>query len=278
MTPSAAADSGPSTAELADALREAAERLEPRADEIALRLADHLAEEIPELGDEPELHAEWVASNRANLIAWLGMVKRGTPADQIRPPDDALAVARTYLLRGTPLPVLLRVYRVGHGFVYREWLAALLDGDFAPDRLGPLVERSMELSFAYIDAMSTHVAETYASERASSARSADLVRAETVRGILSGADVDLDAASQRLGCELRRWHVGMVLWVDPADEGEHQSAVWRRPPARWRRDSVARARSSCRPPAASRGRGRPRPSDPIPSAWARRRGGTARMV
>ena len=209
-----------SAAGLDDALREAAERLEPRVDEIASRLADHLVEEIPELGDEPELHAEWVASNRANIGAWLGMVKRATPAAEIKPPDDALAVARTYLLRGIPLPVLLRVYRVGHGFVYREWLAALFAGDHPADWVGPLVERSMALSFAYVDAMSTHVAEAYARERAGSVRSADLVRAETVRAILSGADVDLDAASRRLGCELRHWHVGMVLWADPSDEGE----------------------------------------------------------
>ena len=220
MTSGGSADTGSATAGLDDALRDAAERFEPRVDEIASRLADHLAEEIPELGDEPELHAELVASNRANLSAWLGMVKRGTPAEEIRPPEEALAVARTYLLRGTPLPIVLRVYRVGHGFVYREWLAAMLEGDHPPVRLGPLVERSMELSFAYIDAMSTHIAGTSASERASSARSADLVRAETVRGILSGAEVDLDAASQRLGCELRRWHVGMVLWADPADDAE----------------------------------------------------------
>jgi hypothetical protein len=83
-----------------------------------------------------------------------------------------------------------------------------------------LMGRSLDLSFAYVDALSIEVAETYAQERARLVRSADAARAETARAIVAGEPVDVDAASRSLGYEPRRWHVGMVLWASPADEGE----------------------------------------------------------
>lgn len=46
------------------------------------------------------------------------------------------------------------------------------------------------------------------------------MRAETARAILAGEPVDVDGASRNLGYELRRWHVGVVLWASPREEAE----------------------------------------------------------
>jgi DNA-binding PucR family transcriptional regulator len=128
-----------SEAELAEALRDTAKRIERTLDDLSHRLADHLLREIPELGDDPELRAEWFASNRANISAWLGMVSQGTPAAEIRPPDDALQVARTYVI--ARLEAAAREVAV----LYRDLgLLAILTSDveraeqFVATELGPL--------------------------------------------------------------------------------------------------------------------------------------------
>ena len=87
-----------------------------------------------------------------------------------------------------------------------------------PELLGSVLQRLLTLSFAYIDAITAHVVDVYTSERARLVRGADAVRADTVRRMLSGAEIDVDAAGRELGYDLRRWHVGMLLWADPADD------------------------------------------------------------
>ncbi len=214
-----------SEAVLLDALAECADRFEARLAEHSDLLADHLMGEVPELGDEPELRAEWVASNRANLAAFMAMIRTGVPSREVQPPPDALEVARTYVLRGTPLTALLRVYRVGHAFVYERWLEVLQQRDDDRAFFQVLIQRSLQISFAYVDAMSVHIAETYLTERANAVRGADLARAETARAILAGDPVDAEHAGRTLGYDLGRWHTGLVLWADP--QGDADSPIGR---------------------------------------------------
>jgi len=205
--------------EVARALGDAADRFVLELEDLSRNMAEYLFREIPELGDEPELLAEMHASNRANVATWLEMVKRGTPVHEVIPPPDAIRVARTYVLRGAPLTAMLRVYRLGHGYVYRDWLRVLRE-TASPQVIDRVVERSLELSFAYVDAMSAHIAEAYATEKARLARRAEAARAETVRALVAGPVGDVDAASRTLGYELRRRHVAAVLWAEPADEAD----------------------------------------------------------
>lgn len=211
---------GATESRVTQALSAAADRLLLELEELSGGMAEYLFREIPELGDEPELLAEMHASNRANVSAWLEMIKRGAAVNEVVAPPDAIRVARTYVMRGAPLTMLLRVYHLGHGYVYRWWLRALRLGEHPPEMIDRLIRRSLELSFAYVDAMSAHIAETYAAEKARLARRADAARAETARALLSGVALDLDAASRTLGYQLRRWHVAAVLWADPADDAE----------------------------------------------------------
>src|SRR4051812_3840666 len=175
-----------------------------RVEQVSDRLAGHLLQEIPELGDEPELRREWMASNRGNIAAWLEVVRRGGSAEAVRAPEEAVSVARTYILRGTSLPLLLRVYRVGHAFVFDEWLEMLGEEGHSRALFAELVGQSLQLSFTFIDAMSSQIVEAYARERDSAVRSTDLARSETARAIAAGEPVDVDQASRTFGYELRR--------------------------------------------------------------------------
>ena len=206
--------------EAVHALDSAAERLRSDIDDVTDRVAERLRAEITDLGQEPGLDAELTAAIRASVLGWLDFLCRGQPTREVALPEDAVALARTYALRGAPSELLLRLYRLGHGVVFREWMAALRVEEPSSELMDELVGHSLDRSFAYVDALSLQIAESYAQERARFVRSADAARAETARAIVSGEPVDVDAASRSLRYELRRWHVGMILWATPSAEGE----------------------------------------------------------
>ena len=195
-------------------------RLAGQADDFANRLAGYLFREMPELGSDPQFRVEVTDAAGASLRGWLGMVRRGSPAESVVPPPDVLALARTWVLRGAPLPILIRAFHVGHGFVVREVAAGLSEAERAPELLGELMERLLALSFAYVDALTAHVVDVYTGERARMLRGADAARAEAARRIISGEPIDVDAASRELGYELRRWHIGIVVWSDATEAGD----------------------------------------------------------
>jgi DNA-binding PucR family transcriptional regulator len=70
-------------------------------------------------------------------------------------------------------------------------------------------DESSTFMFAYVDRISGALVEEFGTERERMLRSADQLRAETVRTILGGDPLDTEAASRRLGYELGRHHVAM---------------------------------------------------------------------
>jgi hypothetical protein len=65
--------------------------------------------------------------------------------------------------------------------------------------------------FAYIDKVSDALVEEFGTERERLVRSTAQLRLETVRAILGGDPVDEEAASRRLGYDLRRHHVALRI-------------------------------------------------------------------
>jgi DNA-binding PucR family transcriptional regulator len=63
--------------------------------------------------------------------------------------------------------------------------------------------------FAYVDRVSGALVEEFGTERQRMLRSAEQLRVDTVRTILGGDPIDTEAASRRLGYELRRHHIAM---------------------------------------------------------------------
>ena len=204
--------------EIAAAVQEVVDGLAGELEDLAGRLTQHLYGEIPALRELPELAAEVEETVIASLRGWLGTVRHGLSAAEVAPAAEVLAIVQTWVLRGAPLPALLRAFHVGHGFLVREVVVEIPEEERTPELLGAVLQRLLTLSFAYIDALTAHVVDVYTSERARLVRGADAVRADAARRVLSGAEIDVDAVSRDLGYELRRWHVGMLLWGDAADQ------------------------------------------------------------
>jgi DNA-binding PucR family transcriptional regulator len=85
-------------------------------------------------------------------------------------------------------------------------------------------EQMAAVSFAYIDLISQRVVATYQDERDRWLGNRNALRALHVRDLLTGADVDVDAATIAIRYPLRRNHIAIVTWCcESTDGGELDS-------------------------------------------------------
>ena len=139
--------------------------------------------------------------------------------------------AQGLVRRRIPLDVLLRAYRVGHAYLWDITARRFSEEITQSSELMPSLEASAAFMFEYVDLISAELVAAYHVERDRWVRSAAAVRAETARTIIEGGDVAGAAtASARLGYELRRHHIGVILSGEPgglgALEREAMAAAW----------------------------------------------------
>jgi DNA-binding PucR family transcriptional regulator len=137
------------------------------------------------------------------------MLAHGARVDDITVPHEAMDFLRGNVRRGLPLAVVLRSYRLGHAWLWEVWTEALQKRVEDSGELAAGQDESSTFMFAYVDRISGALVEEFGTERERMLRSADQLRAETVRMILGDGPIDTEAASRRLGYELGRHHVAM---------------------------------------------------------------------
>jgi DNA-binding PucR family transcriptional regulator len=193
------------------AVRELAGELLPEAPRLANEMTVHLFATMPELRerDDGELPEETRASCEANIAQVLRLLSLGARPDALVLPSEAAEWARSLVRRGITLVALLRAYRLGHAWLWDRWSQALHDRLADPEELVAAQERSSAFMFDYIDLISGILVAEYGTERERMMRSAEQLRAETVRTILAGGPIDEEVAGSRLGYELRRHHVAL---------------------------------------------------------------------
>jgi DNA-binding PucR family transcriptional regulator len=193
------------------AVRQTADELLPAIPELGRGMAEHISSAIPEIAEieDEELRAELRASTEANIGQVLRMLAGGARVDDVTVPHEAMDFLRGNVRRGLPLPVLLRSYRLGHAWLWERWSEALQGRVDDSGELAAGQDESSAFMFAYVDRISAVLVEEFGTERERMLRSAEQLRAETVRTIVRGDPIDTEAASRRLGYELRRHHVAM---------------------------------------------------------------------
>jgi hypothetical protein len=204
----------------ADALASAREvfaELAEQSSQMGGGMATHLHQRIDELASQTDEHAmrtHTEASCTANIGQICELLARGAPSEELTVPEPALDYARATVQRRIPLPVLLRAYRIGHGYFWNIASGALTR-EIADDGRPAALDAASNFMFDYIDQVSDVLVGAYHVERDRWVRSAAAVRAETVREILEGHFDHERTASSRLGYELRRTHVGLILTGEP---------------------------------------------------------------
>jgi DNA-binding PucR family transcriptional regulator len=203
-------------ADVEPTLAELASRLEPRLDDIVAEMAERIHPRVPEF--EPPIHVtgQSRAAIRAAIAGYLTVLKRQAAPGDWNASQESLRFSRAFVERGIKLQALLRIYRLGHGEMWQMMdreIRALEDGE---GRRLDLLERMTLTLFEYMDSLTAQAVDAYIEAREEGKHNVAAMRARTVRSILDGEPVDAMAASRVLRYELRRWHVGALLWIDPA--------------------------------------------------------------
>lgn len=176
---------------------------------IAIRA---LEQELPVLLEDPDLREAARASTVANIDLAVSLVQGSISLSHLDPPPQAAAFTRELARRNVPVAELDRAYRVAQLALWRWAVAQVherVEGDVAV-----AIEGLSEAVFATGDVLAATVMQRYAVERERWLRSADAIRTSTLRDILAGNPVDLDAAGSRLRYELRQTHEAFVVWSD----------------------------------------------------------------
>ncbi|WP_330228082.1 helix-turn-helix domain-containing protein [Nocardia sp. NBC_00508] len=212
-SPSAATRVGPAPDEVRDWLADyvyetmRAETL----DRIVTRLDEVIVARIPELADR-DMRRDLAASTRAHARIVLSRLTSDTFEFSL--PEEAHAFARSVARRGFELRLLLRVYHVGMEAVL-DYMTEVIEQRQAPPEIERVVLlRLFERSTKWMGTSVELLTDTYMEEREQVLRAALNRRAETVRAVLGGDDVDIEQASVRLGYRLSQQHLAFVLWTD----------------------------------------------------------------
>lgn len=181
-------------------------------------LSTHIMAGVPEMPQDAEMHAATETNAIAHIGAMAALLRFGIPPEGIEAPAQATDFARLMVHRGVALPTLLRCYHVGQAKLWRQWVDVVFADVDDPDELKRLVTWSTDFVSTYLDVVRIHVVAAYEDERATWERSQAAAREDAIRALLAGSPTDSDAASLRMGYELRRHHVAMVLRPSPAGE------------------------------------------------------------
>ena len=195
----------------------AARAVERDADEIAADIADLLTREVPEISSDAETREDILLRGRAGLVSWARAFLRGVAPEEVESPAEAYAYARALARRGVPLERLLRIHRLALGVLLQAW-EERLGSQHSTELLLAATRRSIEVNFQFHDALIEGLSAEYQRERERWVRGAEALRRETITAILADEPVDTDGAGRILGYELRRHHLGLVLWASPTPD------------------------------------------------------------
>jgi DNA-binding PucR family transcriptional regulator len=194
-----------------DALRAAIDAVERDAAHIYQETAEVLAREVKEVLDDDRTRADVYRRGRAQIKLLVRELRRGAPPDRPELASETRDYARLLARRGVSLDVFLRIHRLSFGVLLRAF-EERLDATASAEVVLAATRRLTELLFAQHDRTLEELSAEYQREREQFVRSADALRRETVKSILAEEPVDLDRAAAVLRHDLRRHHIGLVLW------------------------------------------------------------------
>ncbi|WP_245568436.1 PucR family transcriptional regulator [Nocardia concava] len=180
-------------------------------EQVVTRLDNAIIARIPELRDR-DMRRDLAASSRAHAVAVLS----GLTQDRFDypVPEEAHAFARTVARRGYDVRLLLRVYHLGQEAVIDYMTEVLEQRQLPRDIERSVLLRLFDRTTRWVSTSVEQLTDTYTAERERGLRAAFTQRAEIVRALLDGAEVDAESASARLGYRLAQRHLALVLWTD----------------------------------------------------------------
>lgn len=161
-----------------------------------------------------------LASAEANVTTVAHVLRRELEPRGLVAPPAAVLFARRLAQRGVPVSVLSRAYGLGLQRTvayFRDYVEREIDD------LGLVfdVHRQLdELIFEYADEVTGQVVVAYQEEARIWLRSEAATQAGRIREMLRGGPIDVASLERSLGYNLRRRHLGLVLWQAGAPNAE----------------------------------------------------------
>ncbi|MTJ66613.1 helix-turn-helix domain-containing protein [Nocardia seriolae] len=180
-------------------------------EQVVARLDNAIIARVPEFRDR-DMRRDLAASSRAHALEVLS----GLNQDRIDypVPEEAHAFARTLARRGHDVRLLLRVYHLGQEAVV-DYMTEVVEQQQLPREIErSVLLRLFDRTTRWISTSVEALTDTYMEERERGLRAAFTQRAEIVRGLLDGAEADVENDSARLGYRLAQRHLALVLWTD----------------------------------------------------------------
>jgi DNA-binding PucR family transcriptional regulator len=204
---------GPAVAELMASVAAAVTR---RVAAVSEDVYEVILREIPELHDDKAVLALLASSVHSNVGTCLQIMQHQIELSAVRAPAASLEYARRRAQRGTPLPALLRAYRLGHT-CFSDWLLKELARQADDAQMLTAATLGMSKIVAgYVDQTSEEIVAAYTQERENWLRNRSAARAARIRDLLSGQRINASATEAILGYRLRQYHVGLVCWTGDA--------------------------------------------------------------
>ena len=185
-------------------------------DESATIVTDAIHQCCPPLGDD--LWQSTRQSTRANVGLITTLMANAADPTEFTAPEEALTYAKSYVHEGYSFDFLTRVYHQGEHAYARLWMGKLQDRAKSADELADAMAYVTDYLFSYIAAINRPLGVSYSAEQERRIRGGVAMRAEEVRSILAGVDVDVAQASSHLRYRLDSRHVAFVIWREDPPE------------------------------------------------------------
>lgn len=203
------------------------------ADRLVGEMVRVMLAAAPALAADPVLAHDTAASTHANVVGWAAasIARPGEPvAIEVSP--AALDLARDVVRRGLDQEPLITAYRQGQQIAWQAYLRFAAEAELDADELVYVLELASQSLFAYVDGVLTAIAAQMDHEREDLRGGAAAHRRETILLLLDGAPMAATQASARLGYDLDRDHVALILFGDgegddPGGLERHAGAIGR---------------------------------------------------
>ncbi|MFB9465565.1 PucR family transcriptional regulator [Streptomyces cinereospinus] len=174
-------------------------------------MATTISHEIPEFGSgEGPFETLRMGTESAILRSLIMLVDPSVSAPIT---EEALQGDRDFVRRGVPLDKVMRGIHLGHAGMAHAFMAAC--ETLVPAEQRPAQMRHLSsMLFRFINGFSSHMAEEYLAEHDRWVTSTAAAREATVRAILAGEAVDVEAAARMLDYPLAREHIALSAWFD----------------------------------------------------------------
>lgn len=202
---------------LVSELRRTATELLGNVSTHADEMLAYILERVPEASADDDLRGLTLGSCSSNLEAALSMVRHGIDVSAATAPVTALEHARAMAARGYSVDVMLRFYRVGHGYFSERILSAIPELVADPAVALAVVADLQRYAFAYTDRIGSEVAAEYVAELDRMQNRARAAQTDAVRALVAGDQIDLGHAERTLSHRLTGWQTAFVCWTDRDD-------------------------------------------------------------